>query len=416
MFRTYITLLIICIAYTLGLSQDYTFKDIDSTSYKMYTEERWNELIRYGNKIKDLDVDYYYFNIRLGIAYFNQHQYYSAEKYLLKALKNNETELARQYLFWTYLWLGESIKADMVYNKLSEESRNYLNYRQKVFDYFYFETGTKSASLVNNSAIYYLNMSAGHRLKGNSRLNHSFNTYFQSEGEQQYLHNQYSIKANVPVKNGIAGFGGIYGATSEKVIFPFETEPKKVIKKASPGLYIDYSIRIGRFYTKVNMNFLFTITDSIYSIHPPMHGGSANTPAPLNKTFYNNTFITSLSLHYTPKVFADKLRFGIDNYLITSDNGTFYTYKPHLDIFFSNKIWANLNYIPIGHYTFWDKSTNRLYNDSKYSRDCYSATINFLAFSKTTLNLTYLFEKIEDRNTLEITSINSIYLGILYNF
>ena len=75
------------------------FKTIDSLSYYLYSNAKWQELSEI-NTTKD--IDYHYLNLRIGIAFFQLKKYHRAEKYLLKAYQQNQSSnVTAYYLYYT---------------------------------------------------------------------------------------------------------------------------------------------------------------------------------------------------------------------------------------------------------------------------------------------------------------------------
>lgn len=80
------------------------FKTIDSLSYYLYSNAKWQELSEI-NTTKD--IDYHYLNLRIGIAFFQLKKYHRAEKYLLKAYQQNQnSNVTAYYLYYTSVETG----------------------------------------------------------------------------------------------------------------------------------------------------------------------------------------------------------------------------------------------------------------------------------------------------------------------
>jgi len=80
------------------------FKTIDSLSYYLYSNSKWQELseLNYSQ-----EIDYHYLNLRIGIAFYQLKKYHRAEKYLLKAyLQNKSSEIAASYLYSSSIQTG----------------------------------------------------------------------------------------------------------------------------------------------------------------------------------------------------------------------------------------------------------------------------------------------------------------------
>ena len=65
-----------------GIAQDTLNSAIvEQKSYQLYLDKNWNELIKFGNRAINSGFDYYYLQIRIGIAYFEKKNYSLAENH-----------------------------------------------------------------------------------------------------------------------------------------------------------------------------------------------------------------------------------------------------------------------------------------------------------------------------------------------
>ncbi len=415
MYRYIIILIILCSAFQ-SKAQDITFKELDSTTYKMFTDERWDELIEYSESLPNEDVDYYYHNVRMGIAYYNTRQYYSAEEYLVKAIKNYDNDFPKKHLIWIYQWLGESFRAEQLYGNLTQEGKKEVDLDKKAIEYIYLEGGLKSFS-TDNPNMYYGNISLGHRIFGSGKLHHSYKTYSQTMDDTKFKHNQYDFKLQIPTNKFTIGIGGVYGKSSDKIKYFGNSEYSTYHELTTSGFNIDYSKRIKRFSLNLQLNYLHNSADSISMVFTfPQPGFPPMQPYEVKETFTSSTIIPSLTMYYTPKILNDRLTLGIDNYLVYSDNQTFLTFKPQLIYSISEKLRMNLNYINIGNYAFQEKETGILYNDTKYSTKKLSGTLSYYVSPKTTFSFTYSNELVNNSVANTDTKVNNFYLGINFNF
>ncbi len=65
------------------------FQIVDKKSYAYYENSQWDSLIVLGRKAVKNNIDYYYLNYRLGVAYYYTNNFFQAQYYLQKALKQN---------------------------------------------------------------------------------------------------------------------------------------------------------------------------------------------------------------------------------------------------------------------------------------------------------------------------------------
>jgi tetratricopeptide (TPR) repeat protein len=109
MFRKIITIVLFSLALKLSGQVTGSFKYADSLTYNLYTEKCWNALIVEGNRYLRDGLDYYYMRMRIGIAYYEKHNYVKSANHFRKALEFNENDqIALEYLFYSYSLSGRT--------------------------------------------------------------------------------------------------------------------------------------------------------------------------------------------------------------------------------------------------------------------------------------------------------------------
>ncbi len=100
---------------------------VDKITYEQYLAGNWKGLIQTGKVALKHDIDFYYLQIRMGIAYYNLKKYRLAVKYLAKARKaDRKNDLLNEYLYYAYLNSGRVMDAE----KLKEDF--YLPLKRKL--------------------------------------------------------------------------------------------------------------------------------------------------------------------------------------------------------------------------------------------------------------------------------------------
>jgi hypothetical protein len=99
---------VVCIIFLVMVSsslpgQDQkSFRYSDSITYSLYMEKNWTELIARGKEALNNGHDYYYMRMRLGIAYYEKHNYAMASKHFEKAQEFSfNDQLTLEYLFYS---------------------------------------------------------------------------------------------------------------------------------------------------------------------------------------------------------------------------------------------------------------------------------------------------------------------------
>jgi len=109
MFREIITIVLFFIALKLNGQVTGSFRYADSLTYSLYAEKHWNDLIKEGNLSLREGYDYYYMRMRIGIAYYEKHNYLMSALQFRKALAFNENDqVALEYLFYSYYLSGRT--------------------------------------------------------------------------------------------------------------------------------------------------------------------------------------------------------------------------------------------------------------------------------------------------------------------
>ena len=127
------------------IAQDLSYIQVDSTSYALYSQKQWVNLIEFGEMAVKNGVDYYYLNLRLGIAWYYAKDYYKSQKYFEKALKQDKSsQTANEYLFLIDLLTNKPLSADINYNNLNDSTKTRLDRRTPYYiTSMYFEAGIK---------------------------------------------------------------------------------------------------------------------------------------------------------------------------------------------------------------------------------------------------------------------------------
>lgn len=418
--RGLVVLLFISIA-NFGVAQNLSYQEIDSISYAHYNAKEWKELVEFG---KDNPADFYYYNVRLGIANFELKRYNSAEKYLNKAIANNGTDFARMYLLDTYLYLGESRLADQTYYKLSQSARNSLEYNPKFLKSIYLEAGAKQPDTNLVNTISFGNLQFQHRLGENMEFSYSINQLKEETDFHNYISLQghfnglYSYK-NSSFRIGAMGINSDYreqitdidDSISQPNGFAFEDSTSRT----AYSFYGTLSHRFNRLKIRGSFNYLqqYTISNSSLDIHSedvPLFGTA------VEETSDTTAMFVSLGFHFTPNFLGDRITIGADLFSPITDSVVSFIIKPTINFRISDNLWVNASYIEVNDYLFADNSSEIFYNTPNLAIKRGVATINYNFLKNFTAKLTYTRENYNFKSTDLNYNINSLFLGIKYKF
>jgi len=112
MFRKIIIIILVSVALKLNGQMPGSFRYVDSLTYRLYTEKSWSDLIKKGKRSLKYGYDFYYMRMRIGIAYYEKHNYAMSAIQFRKALAFNENDqIALEYLFYSYYLQGRNNQA-----------------------------------------------------------------------------------------------------------------------------------------------------------------------------------------------------------------------------------------------------------------------------------------------------------------
>ena len=267
-------------------NQKISFREVDQTSYFLYTAENWDSLISYCNFALDNNHDYFYLRLRLGIAYYNKANYLKATTHLLKAEKfNKNNPVTQEYLQLSYLYSNRLLEANTFAKK------------QKIIESINLETGP----IFSN----------------NVKLNKSNNLFSRGQGviygEQDLNDRKYYTQLGIklaPAKRVslYIGYNNLIISKIKQIQY-FPTGPQGILprkvehdyKLYQNGVYAAANVLVAQglilnpaiHYLKVNYT-------TIYSNFPPEQGEAFSISE--QKTSLNN-IVLSMALNKTISVF-----------------------------------------------------------------------------------------------------------------
>ncbi len=120
-----VALLIMLMAFfcTAPLKAQYSLSAVDQRTFALWQAQNWKDLIREGEDALHHGIDFYYLRVRLGIAFYERHNYHEAIRHLEKARSFNNTEpYVNEYLYYALQSAGRMQEAE----KLARAFRDLL--------------------------------------------------------------------------------------------------------------------------------------------------------------------------------------------------------------------------------------------------------------------------------------------------
>lgn len=108
--------------------ENLSYQKVNSETYSAFMNEDWNEVIKIGNKAFNQGHNFYYLNLRVGIAHFKKQEYSFAKPFLLSAAKQNDQDtLVNLFNYWNSINLGDVELANYFRLQIPKETRSRHN-------------------------------------------------------------------------------------------------------------------------------------------------------------------------------------------------------------------------------------------------------------------------------------------------
>ena len=104
---------------------------VDKITYDSFLKGDWHQLIQTGKEAIDNGIEFYYLDVRMGVAYYSLKKYRTAVKYFDKAYKlNNNDDYVKQYLYYSYLFAGREKDAGKIKKTFDNNTKKELGLKQ----------------------------------------------------------------------------------------------------------------------------------------------------------------------------------------------------------------------------------------------------------------------------------------------
>ena len=219
---------------------------INTKTYNQYLKAEWKDLIKTGKTSLKNDIDFYYLQVRMGIAYYELKKYRQAILFFEKVrTQNPDDELIKEYLYYSYLFSGRIDDAGKFSSVLSDDLKGKVGIKENpIFNSVYVETK------FDNWEGYTANTTQGEVLEQNTKKKFSY----------------YSINFEHLIKNdkrfywGYTGINILQNSYAIMDSAPFEFERKI----SQNQLYFKYSkqLRYGLKYN-IALNLAMIFSDEL---------------------------------------------------------------------------------------------------------------------------------------------------------
>lgn len=115
----------------ISAQKKLNFVEVDSTSYQLFQQQKWRELIDYSAQSRKQGIDFFYLQARTGIAFFNLGKYRTASEWFLKAYKSDQQfEWLQEYVYYSLVYSGRKAEAMKLANDFSPDMKSKIGFKR----------------------------------------------------------------------------------------------------------------------------------------------------------------------------------------------------------------------------------------------------------------------------------------------
>lgn len=408
-------LIYLFLLFSIGIeAQEITFNQIEAQSLKLYEKSDWNGLILLDQSIQNQGVDYYYYNVRIGVAYFSLKDYYGAEKYFTKALNNNTTDFVLEYLYWTYINLGQINQAKEIHEKLSDEVRKKIPNGVKFIESVYLEGGVKFSNNKLRGNLEYASISIAHRVNHKLTFVSGVGAIIQKSKNESVDQLQYNIFPSYYLKNGYSVNAGFMYAYN-KFIRDSRIDSKTVIGQTVNN-HTDANINNLAYHASVSKQHKRLYAELYgYYLTQSLKGKRTNIYESTTDKISSYTYILGANLCYTLPVLNN--RFSIGSWIFTandSDTNNFLL-SPYIVAKVTPDVWIKMTYYDVKKTLFVDKDAGIFFTNNHLNIQRVATTATWALSKKWQIVGTYSHENIKGDFANPDLNLNSYFVGVNYN-
>ncbi len=443
--RTYIHI-IFCLTSLLSYGQR-SFTSVDSTSFAMYNSQQWEQLTVFGEQAINEGYDYYYLNLRTGIAYFNLKEYNKSLLYIYKSLENNSlSQIAKEYLFWNHYYLNNEEEMIDAYTELDDSIQNRIGYTPpKKLQFVYVESGVKVSDKQNLAGnILYGNIGLMHHANSKLDIYYSYTYSQQKLNWGSFLQNEFYIRPSYTFKKGWSAILGLhyagYNANTDYT--------------TSRDYYNSYSKNnyTSDYYTTINSNLNGELNLTNYfgqitvqkqwkhfSLSPNLSILSTAINPKYQKTetenytikeYFNSVFYTerdststrtttysdssfiAVNGGFSMRYYTPRFSIGIELSSTTQSIKNKFIVIPSISWSITDKINISGYYFNKKDATFGIENGMMLFNNSNENQKI-SITTKYTLTKKTSIYATYQYDKLVDNLYIQTYNMNTFFIGLI---
>jgi hypothetical protein len=118
------------------------YAEVDKQSYQLFLEEKWPELIQFSEEVRKQGIDFFYLEVRTGIAWYNLGKYRNAAPWFLKAYANDKSsEWLQEYVYYSLVFSGRKLEAVKYASLFSDTIKKKIGFQETGLTRLAYETG-----------------------------------------------------------------------------------------------------------------------------------------------------------------------------------------------------------------------------------------------------------------------------------
>jgi tetratricopeptide (TPR) repeat protein len=115
----------------LNAQEKLNYMSVDKQSYELFQNKKWPELIQFSEKVRRNGIDFFFLQVRTGIALYNEKKYRKATDFFLQAYSNDQSfEWLQEYIYYSLFYSGrypEAIKYASLFSNAVQEKIGFKN-------------------------------------------------------------------------------------------------------------------------------------------------------------------------------------------------------------------------------------------------------------------------------------------------
>jgi len=140
--RIILTVLFLMATFVVKSQEKLNYAVVETQSYQLYLDKNWHELLDYAGEARKQGIDFFYLQVRTGIALYNLGKYSAASKWFLKAYENDKSfEWLQEYLYYSLVFSGRNPEANKYAPDFSDTLKNKIGYKEKGVILLAYEAG-----------------------------------------------------------------------------------------------------------------------------------------------------------------------------------------------------------------------------------------------------------------------------------